>query len=133
MDQGLADDTEIAGHVMAVLDAPALAHLWAHDALSEVDITAAVGDRRFHGAIDRLIITDTSVLAIDYKSNQLPPDTPEQTPEGLLRQMGAYHAALEKVFPDHAIEVAILWTQTATLMPMPAKLVAEALGRVTTP
>ena len=133
MDQGLAGDTEIASHVMAVLDAPALAHLWNSDALTEVDITAAVNDRRFHGAIDRLIISDTTVLAIDYKSNHLVPNAPEQTPEGLLRQMGAYHAALEKVFPDHTIEVAILWTQTATLMPMPAKLVADALGRVTTP
>ena len=69
MDQGLAGDTEIASHVMAVLDAPALAHLWNSDALTEVDITAAVNDRRFHGAIDRLIISDTTVLAIDYKSN----------------------------------------------------------------
>jgi ATP-dependent helicase/nuclease subunit A len=37
------------------------------------------------------------------------------------------------VFPDHEIEVAILWTHTATLMPIPPKLVAEALNRVTAP
>jgi len=133
MDEGLANDAEIPAHVCKVLDAPALAHLWTKDALTEVDITAQVGDIRFHGAIDRLLISDTKVTAIDYKSNRLVPDTPEQTPEGLLRQMAAYAAGLAKVFPDHEIEVAILWTHTATLMPIPPKLVAEALNRVTAP
>jgi len=133
MDEGLANDAEIPAHVCKVLDAPALAHLWTKDALTEVDITAQVGDIRFHGAIDRLLISDTKVTAIDYKSNRLVPDTPEQTPEGLLRQMAAYAAGLTKVFPDHEIEVAILWTHTATLMPIPPKLVAEALNRVTAP
>jgi len=133
MDEGLANDAEIPTHVCAVLDAPDLAHLWAGDALTEVDISAQVGDIRFHGAIDRLLIGDTKVTAIDYKSNRLVPDTPEQTPEGLLRQMAAYAAGLAKVFPDHEVEVAILWTQTATLMPIPPKLIAEALNRVTAP
>lgn len=133
MDQGFGDDSEIAPHVMAVLDAPALAHLWTHDALTEVDISAQVDDIRFHGSIDRLIISDTTVLAIDYKSNHFVPETPDKTPEGLLRQMGAYQAALGKVFPDHKTDVAILWTENATLMPMPAKLVLDALDRVTIP
>lgn len=133
MDEGLANDAEITAHVYAVLDAPAIAHLWNKDTLTEVDITAQVGDVRFHGAIDRLLISDTKVSAIDYKSNRLVPDVPEKTPEGLLRQMAAYAAGLKEVFPNHDIEVAILWTQTATLMPIPPKLVAEALNRVTAP
>jgi ATP-dependent helicase/nuclease subunit A len=133
MDEGLANDPEIPAHVCAVLDEPALAHLWTPDALTEVDITAQVGDIRFHGAIDRLIIGETVVTAIDYKSNRLVPETPDQTPEGILRQMAAYAAALAEVFPHHEIEIAILWTQTATLMPVPPKLIAEALNRVTAP
>lgn len=133
MDEGLANDPEIPAHVCAVLDEPALAHLWTPDALTEVDITAQVGNIRFHGAIDRLIIGETVVTAIDYKSNRLVPETPDQTPEGILRQMAAYAAALAEVFPHHEIEIAILWTQTATLMPIPPKLIAEALNRVTAP
>ena len=133
MDEGLANDTEIPTHVCAVLEAPELSHLWTPDALTEVDITAQVGDIRFHGAIDRLIIGTTKVNAIDYKSNRLVPETPDQTPEGILRQMAAYAAALAEVFPHHEIEIAILWTQTATLMPIPPKLIAEALNRVTAP
>lgn len=133
MDAGLANNIEIPAHVCAVLDAPALAHLWTCDALKEVDITAQVGDIRFHGAIDRLLIGDTKITAIDYKSNRLVPETSEQTPEGILRQMAAYAAGLKEVFPNHEIEVAVLWTQTATLMSIPPKLIAEALNRVTAP
>jgi ATP-dependent helicase/nuclease subunit A len=99
--------------------------------LAEVDFTAQVGAHRFHGSIDRLLITDTHVLAVDYKSNRLVPSTPDQTPEGLLRQMGAYQASLAKIFPDHTIEVAILWTQTAQLMTLANELTSDALNRVT--
>jgi len=121
---------DVAPHVTRVLDAPHLAHLWSGDALAEVDITAQVGPHRFHGTIDRLIVTDKTVLAIDYKSNSTAPDTADQTPESILRQMGAYRAALAEVFPDHVIETAILWTQTAQLMAMPDELVSAALNRV---
>ena len=122
---------DIAHHVDRILTAPHLAHLWTQDALTEVDITADLGAYRVHGSIDRLLVTDTHVLAVDYKSNQLVPATADATPEGILRQMGAYHAALTAVFPDHQIDVAVLWTQTAILMPLPAPLVSAALNRVT--
>ena len=75
--------------------------------------------------------SDAHVLAVDYKSNRLVPSSPDQTPEGLLRQMGAYQASLAKIFPDHTIEVAILWTQTAQLMTLANELTSDALNRVT--
>ena len=68
-----------------------------------------------------------SVLAVDFKTNAGVPDAPDDVPEGLLRQMGAYAAALERVFPGRRIETAILWTRTATLMPLPHKTVTAAL------
>jgi len=80
-----------------------------------------------------LIITDDTVLAVDFKTNRLVPDTPSETPDGLLRQLGAYQAALMQIFPDHRIEVAILWTATATLMTLPGNLVSNALATVTAP
>ena len=125
--------TDIPKIIDRILSAPHLSHLWNPDALAEVDITAQVGPHRFHGTIDRLLITDTHILAVDYKSNRLVPTTPDQTPEGLLRQMGAYYASLATVFPNHTIEVAILWTDTANLMNLPKELVSAALNRVTAP
>ena len=118
-----------------VLDTPALAAVFAADARAEVGITATLPEldgARIHGTIDRLIITDGQILAVDFKSNRLVPKDSSQTPEGLLRQMGAYAAALAQIYPDHVIETAILWTRTATLMRLPPQTVAAALARVTT-
>ena len=50
-------------------------------------------------------------------------------PEGILRQMGAYRAALAQIWPGRTVETAILWTRTARLMPLPGPLVAAALAR----
>ena len=130
----LADgDTETVTTVIRLLDNPALAPIWSPDTLTEVDITADIaGLGRIHGAIDRLILPDQTVTAIDYKSNRLVPNAPEETPEGLLRQMAVYHAALAQIFPDTPVSVAILWTETATLMPIPTALLHEALKRIST-
>lgn len=136
--QGNEDETHdptLITDVINLLDTPALQHLFTPDALAEVDVTATlpqINGQRIHGAIDRLIVSDKGVLAVDYKSNSTVPDTPENVPHGLLRQMGAYHAALSQIFPDLPITTAILWTQTATLMPLPSALVTGALAKVTT-
>jgi ATP-dependent helicase/nuclease subunit A len=128
-------DMHLLTDAIALIAAPHLAHVFANNALVEVDVTANLPNDglRMHGAIDRLIISDKSVLAVDFKTNRLVPDSPDQTPEGLLRQMGAYHTALTQVFPDHKIEVAILWTATATLMTIPENLALGALASVTAP
>ncbi len=118
-----------------VLDSPELAYVFDQNARAEVGITAAIpalGGARIHGAIDRLIITDTHILAVDFKTNRVIPEKPEDTPEGLLRQMGAYAAALAEIYPDHHIDTAILWTRNASLMQLPPQIVAAALARVTT-
>ena len=84
-----------------------------------------------YGTIDRLIVTPDTVTAIDYKSNRVIPATPAQTPEGLLRQLGAYAHGLRQIYPDHRIETAILWTRSATLMPLDSDIVSAALSRTT--
>ena len=87
--------------------------LWA-----EVAITASYDNQPLSGAIDRLIVREDRVLAVDYKSNALVPSHPEDVPEGLRRQMAAYRAALQQIYPGRKVETAILWTKTATLMPV---------------
>jgi ATP-dependent helicase/nuclease subunit A len=118
-----------------LIDMPSLAPIFAANALTEVDVTAQVPGlaTRLHGTIDRLIVTDDRVQAIDYKSNRLVPHTPETVPEGLLRQMGAYQAMLSQIWPDRRIEVAILWTVSGELMVLPPDLVTAALGRTSLP
>jgi ATP-dependent helicase/nuclease subunit A len=56
------------------------------------------------------------------------PDTPQSCPDGILRQMGAYHAALQQLYPEREIRLAILWTRNATLMHLPHDLVTDTLA-----
>jgi ATP-dependent helicase/nuclease subunit A len=125
-----ADTAEALAEARRALDSPALAFVFAGDTLAEVDITAslpALDGARIHGSIDRLVLRPESVLAVDFKTNAAVPDDPDTVPDGLLRQMGAYAAALKQVFPDRKVETAILWTRTAQLMYLPDDMVSAAL------
>lgn len=108
---------------------PDLIHVFDPSTLAEVPLTATLSGHKMYGLIDRLIITDKTVLAVDFKSNATVPDNADSCPEGLLRQMGAYAHALAQVYPNHRIETAILWTRTATLMQLSHDLVTDALWR----
>ncbi len=104
------------------------------NSLAEVNIVGpspSMGAQVF-GTIDRLVVEPEHVLAVDYKTNANVPERVEDVPEGLLRQMGAYLEALEALYPDRSIEIAILWTATATQMPLPHGIVREALRRTAT-
>ena len=59
------------------------------------------------------------------------PERPEDVPEGLLRQMGAYLEALKVIYPDRDVDVSILWTETSTHMVLPHVIVRDALQRTT--
>ncbi len=125
-----AERADMLDHVSTLLTDPQLAQVFGPRSLSEVSITAILpdlNDRRITGAIDRLIVTDEEVFAIDYKTNRIVPDAAENTPEGLLRQMGAYAAALTQICPNHRIRTGILWTETRQLMELPHEIVREAL------
>jgi ATP-dependent helicase/nuclease subunit A len=131
-DLALAADLapEILSEALAVLTAPALAPLFAPGSMAEVPISAALpGIGRIHGIIDRLIVTGTTVLAVDFKSNRVLPDHPDTVPEAILRQMGAYAAALGQIYPDRDIATALVWTAGATRMDLPHATVMAALRR----
>ena len=68
----------------------------------------------------------------DGKRSALPA-TPDQTPDGILRQMGAYVAALTQIYPGRVIEPYVLWTRTANLMALDPDLVSAALKRAALP
>lgn len=119
--------------VARVLEASDLAEVFHSDALAEVEISAPVaigGATRVHGIIDRLILRGDSVRAIDFKTNRVVPERPEEIPEGILRQMGAYEAALASIYPDRRIESAVLWTRTPKLMVLPQGMALRAFGRL---
>jgi ATP-dependent helicase/nuclease subunit A len=130
-----SDGAELLRTAQRLLDDASLAAIFAPGTLAEVPVAgpvATLGGRMVAGTIDRLIVGPEAVLAVDYKSNRAVPSGPDEVPEGLLRQMGAYAALLADAYPDRRIETAILWTATGSLMPLPHDIVMEALGRAAT-
>ncbi|MDP5306967.1 double-strand break repair helicase AddA [Paracoccus spongiarum] len=133
---GLPDAADLAAlldEARAVITAPDLAHVMQPDPaasiLREVALTAPLpGLGVLHGTIDRLIVADDRVLAIDFKSNSVIPDAPQAIPQGILRQMAAYRAALRLIWPGRPVEAAILWTAAPGLMPIPDALLDAAMA-----
>ncbi|RED12094.1 double-strand break repair helicase AddA [Pontivivens insulae] len=122
------DMPELLAEAIAVLDAHP--DVFGPDTLAEIAVAGEIAGHRVSGRIDRIAPrADGSVLIVDFKSNRVVPDSPETVPEAVLRQLGAYHAALAPRFAPAKLEVAVLWTATATLMKVPHALVNAALGR----
>ena len=127
---GAPDLAALVAEAEGVLDAPGLAALFAAGTLAEVDVTAPLpGGLRILGRIDRLVLGAGEVLAVDFKSNRAEPAHAAEVPEGILRQMGAYRAALAAIWPGRRVTTAIVWTRSARLMPLPDALVDGALAR----
>lgn len=131
----LPNREDIITQALAIMAAPHLSDVFT-SGLAEVDVTAhipAIGGARIHGAIDRLVIRDDHVFAIDYKSNRLIPTQSVDVPVGILRQMAVYRDALRQIYPGKEVRTAVLWTRSATLMELPDALLTDALSGVTAP
>lgn len=120
-----AADPGLVEQVCAILEDPAHAHLFVAEALAEAPIAAVVGERVISGTVDRLIVTDTHVIVLDYKTGRRVPESPSRIPGHHLDQMAAYVAALSVIFPGHAVEAALLYTSGPRLF----RLDQEILGR----
>ncbi len=116
---------------MNILADATLAHLFGPESLAETPLTADFGGRRLFGTVDRLVIGPERILAVDFKSNRVVPDGPDNVPDGILCQLGAYADALEQIFPGRVIEVAVLWTAVRRLMTLDRDIVRAALSAAT--
>jgi ATP-dependent helicase/nuclease subunit A len=133
-----ADESEfqdVYSEAVAVIDDPELGNLFSDDTLAEVAVSAAIPEmdgQVMDGIIDRLVVTPERVLIVDFKTNFVVPKTPEQTPDGILRQLGAYLSAVKQIYPDHRVEVAVLWTAKRELMTINHDIVMHTLQTPTT-
>ena len=123
--QGFEQD-KIIQEVVDVLSVPDFAEVFAEDALAEVGFSVTVAGHPMQGTMDRILVRPDKVLVIDFKSNVTVPKSPQNCPEGILRQMGAYRHALTILYPGLTAEAAILWTRTATMMHLPNGLLQDA-------
>lgn len=122
---------EIEDAVFKVLDDPELATVFAPGSRAEVPVTGMIEFRGrpllVGGQIDRLCIEEKAVTIIDYKTNRPPPADLASVAPAYIVQMAAYRAVLGKIYPERVIRCALLWTETAHLMLLPAEMLENAL------
>lgn len=120
-----AEREAICRSVLAILEDPRLVPLFGPESRAEAPITGVAGDVEIGGLIDRLAVGEREILVADYKTDRQPPERAEAIPPAYLRQLAAYQALLEKIYPAHRIVCVLIWTETATPMLVPGDL----LGR----
>ncbi len=126
--KGVADPTrrgEIIKTVLAVMDNPQWSALFAPESLAEAPIAAVVGDHVISGTVDRLLIADDQIFVVDFKTGRRVPEKAEQAPISYLRQMAAYVAALEKIFPSRQIRAGLLYSHGPQMLEVSATLIEQ--------
>ncbi|MEL6706649.1 MAG: double-strand break repair helicase AddA [Pseudomonadota bacterium] len=107
-----------------VLATPDFADIFGPQALAEAPISALVGGVVVTGTLDRLLVTPNIVSVVDFKTTRRPPNSADAVPVGTLRQMAAYVAALEAIYPGRSVRAGLLYTQTPELIALPDELLA---------
>jgi ATP-dependent helicase/nuclease subunit A len=117
-----ASRSALIDEVVAVLDHPDHAPLFAPGSLAEVPLGGVIGERLLSAQVDRLVVTDDAVMIVDYKTDRPAPARPEAVPARYLAQMAAYRAALRLIYPGKAVRCALLWSDLPALMLLPEPL-----------
>ena len=106
----------MADEVLAVLENPDHAAIFGPGSLAEVPLSAVVDGAVVAGIVDRLLVTDTGVTVIDYKTGRHVPERAEAVQPAYLRQMAAYRDALRVIFPGRRVAAALLYTAVPRLI-----------------
>ncbi len=106
---------EMLAAALAVLDHPEFAALFSPAALAEVPLAATVEGVVVAGTADRLLIEPGRITVVDFKTTRRPPPSAAAIPAATLRQLGAYVAALEAIYPGREVRAGVLYTHAPAL------------------
>jgi ATP-dependent helicase/nuclease subunit A len=121
--------------VLALIEDARFAPIFAPGSRAEVSIAGRL-DRPgrppalISGQIDRLVVTPSEVLIVDYKTNHTPPTLPAEAPSAYVRQLALYRAVLAKLYPGLPVRAALLWTETPELMEISAPALDAQLAAI---
>ena len=123
----------LAAQVLGLIDDPRFASVFAPGSRPEVSIVGRLelsGQPKalVSGQIDRLVVTPSEVLIVDFKTNHAPPTTAAEAPKGYVRQLALYRAVLSKLYPQRIVRAALLWTETPEMMEISAPALDAGLA-----
>jgi len=125
---------EITNHVLSLLQQDLFAGQMGENSMAEVSLSGIIetnkGQLLISGQIDRLIISDYKITVLDYKSNQLVPDSASETPPEYLTQLALYREMVRQIYAGKPIECSLLWTQSPEIMTIPDEMLDNALHSI---
>ena len=113
---------QIVAETLAVMADKNFAVLFGPGSRAEVPLTGLVGGFAVSGQVDRLVVTETDVWIIDYKTNRPPPRAAASVDPAYVFQMATYRAALRTIYPDKTIHCVLLWTHGGKTGPFTIEL-----------
>jgi ATP-dependent helicase/nuclease subunit A len=132
-DFSVAEQKEIARQVFAILDNENFAGVFAPGSRAEVPIVGRIASPGGQpvlvaGQMDRLVVTQKAVLAVDYKTDRSVPAAIEEVPEAYIAQVALYRAVLMRLYPEKAVRAALIFTNAPRLIEIPASAMTAALA-----
>ncbi len=124
---------EMLSAAFAVLDHADFAAIFSPQALAEVPLAATVGGVVVAGTADRLLISESRITVVDFKTTRRPPSDPSDIPVATLRQMAAYVAALETIYPGREVRAGVLYTHAPALFEIAPETLALHKNALQTP
>jgi ATP-dependent helicase/nuclease subunit A len=120
-----AERTQLAESTLTLIADPRFSAVFAEGGRAEVAIAGRLdlpgrGRVLISGQIDRLVVTQSEVLIVDFKTNHTPPTAAADAPPAYVRQLALYRAVLSRLYPQHTVRAALLWTETTDLMEISA-------------
>jgi ATP-dependent helicase/nuclease subunit A len=116
---------EMLASVLGVLDHAGFAAIFSDDALAEVPLAATVDGVVVAGTADRLLIEETRITVVDFKTTRRPPASAAELPVATLRQMAAYTAALAAIYPGREVRAGVLYTHAPVLFELEPEVLAS--------
>jgi ATP-dependent helicase/nuclease subunit A len=118
--------------VLTILDGVEFAGVFASGSRAEVPIVGRIpGDGgaplEVAGQVDRLAISDDTVLIADYKTDATVPLRLDDVPPKYLVQLALYRAIITRLYPDKTVRAALIFTQGPVLLEMPAASMDRAV------
>ncbi|MFL6726194.1 MAG: double-strand break repair helicase AddA [Sphingomicrobium sp.] len=105
-----ATRAEIVAQVCRILADPRFAAVFGPGSLAEAPLAATLPDGRvIAGTVDRILVEESRVLVIDFKTGRVPASE-EEIPNAHRAQMSAYAEALQVIFPGRRISASLLYT-----------------------
>jgi len=109
---------EMLAAALSVIDHSDFAAIFSPQALAEVPLAATVDGVVVAGTADRLLIEEGRITVVDFKTTRRPPATAADIPPATQRQMAAYVAALEAIYPGREVRAGVLYTHAPALYPL---------------